>query len=217
MLARPGFDVTRHAVSSLQNGEFGWVQSVTFIFSGILSILCAWGVRRYLHGSRGGTWGPLLVGTFGIGMILAGFCAPDPAFGFPAGTPDGAPEAMSMSGGLHSLGFFGAFMALIAGCFVLSRHFGRATPRWRRSCLVVGTTTPLLIVLCSWHCSVSRDIGHLLLLGRDDLIHVALERRLAAQDGSSTGFRSAAVSPASCMQPRAITTSHLLSVIRADS
>jgi branched-subunit amino acid transport protein len=54
---------------------------------------------------------------------------------------------MSTSGSLHSLGFFVAFLALIAGCFVLSRHFGQALPSWRNTCLIAGVATPLLIVL----------------------------------------------------------------------
>lgn len=31
MFARPGFGIARHAVSSLQNGEFGWVQAANFL------------------------------------------------------------------------------------------------------------------------------------------------------------------------------------------
>lgn len=147
ILVRPGFDITQHAVSSLQNGEFGWVQSASFMAAGLLSILCAWGMRHLLRGSRGGTWGPLLVGIFGIGMVLAGLFPPDPAFGFPAGAPEGPPESMSTGGGLHSAGFFVAFIALIAGCFVLARHFGRTSPAWRNGCLAVGIVTLLLIVL----------------------------------------------------------------------
>lgn len=147
MIARSGFDITRHAVSSLQNGGFGWAQSANFVVCGVLSLMCAWGLRRLLRGSRGGTWGPLLVGVFGIGMIIAGIFPPDPAFGFPDGAPEGAPDVLSVSGGLHGLGFFSAFLALIAGCFVLSRHFGKALPGWRNICLIAGATTPLLLIL----------------------------------------------------------------------
>lgn len=147
MMTRPGFDISRHAVSSLQNGDLGWVQSANFMFCGLLAILCAWGFRRLLGGSRGGTWGPLLIGVFGAGMILAGIFPPDPAFGFPDGAPHGAPEVMSVAGGLHSLGFFAAFLALIVGFLVLSRHFGKAMPGWRNVCFIVSITTPLLIIL----------------------------------------------------------------------
>ncbi|WP_166354356.1 DUF998 domain-containing protein [Phytoactinopolyspora limicola] len=147
MIARPGFDITQHAVSSLQNGDFGWVQSANFILCGLLAVLCALGLRRRLAGSRGGTWGPSLVGVFGIGMIIAGLFPPDPAFGFPEGAPEGAPDAMSTTGGLHSLGFFAAFLTLIAACFVLARHFDKTLHTWRNICLIAGVVTPLLIIL----------------------------------------------------------------------
>lgn len=145
MLTRPGFDIAQHAVSSLQNGDHGWVQSASFILCGLLAAMCAWGFRQVLRGSRCGVWGPLLVGGFGIGMIIAGLFPPDPAFGFPEGAPEGAPEAMSARGGMHSLGFFVAFMALIAACFVLARHFGSAMLAWRNASILVGLGTPLLI------------------------------------------------------------------------
>lgn len=147
MIARPGFDLARHTVSSLQNGEFGWVQSANFLSCGLLALLCAAGVRQLLRGARGGTWGPLLIGIFGAGMIIAGAFPPDPAFGFPEGAPAGAPEAISTQGALHGLGFFSAFPAVIAGAFVLSRHFGTALPGWRNSSLAAGVTTPLLLIL----------------------------------------------------------------------
>lgn len=149
VLTRSGFDITQHAVSSLQNGALGWVQSTNFVVCGLLSLLCARGIRQHLCGARGGTWAPMLVGAFGVGMILAGIFPPDPAFGFPAGAPEGAPEVMSTSGILHSLGFFGAFLSLIAACFVMARHFGCAMSRWRSFCLVSGVGTPALIVLGS--------------------------------------------------------------------
>lgn len=146
MITRPGFDIARHAVSSLQNGDLGWVQSMNFAVCGLLALLSALGFRRRLRGSRGGAWAPVLVGAFGIGMVTAGLFPPDAAFGFPAGTPEGAPAGMSVTGGLHSLGFFVAFIALIACCFVLARHFGRAIPGWRNLSLIAGAATPLLII-----------------------------------------------------------------------
>lgn len=146
MVTRPGFDITRHAASMLQNGDLGWVQSANFIVCGLLAMLCAWGLRRLLNGSRGGTWGPLLVGLFGVGTIVAGIFPPDPAFGFPEGAPEGMPETMSVAGGLHGLGF-GAFLALFVGFIVLSRHFGQAMPGWRNACIIVAVATPLLMLL----------------------------------------------------------------------
>jgi hypothetical protein len=85
ILTRKGFDIRRHALSLLSNGELGWIQITNFIISGLLVIACAVGIRKTLHSGRGGTWGPLLMGGYGVGLIAAGIFVPDPALGFPPG------------------------------------------------------------------------------------------------------------------------------------
>lgn len=87
ILARDGFDVRRHAISHLGNGEFGWVQIANFLLSGALVLVGAVGVRRLLRAGRGGTWGPILLGGYGLGLIGAGVFVADPAPGFPPARP----------------------------------------------------------------------------------------------------------------------------------
>lgn len=58
IFARPGFDISRHAVSVLSLGERGWVMTAAFIVSGILTLLCALGMRQALAGAAGETWVP---------------------------------------------------------------------------------------------------------------------------------------------------------------
>src|SRR5690242_3792750 len=70
-LTRPGFDITRHALSLLSNGDLGWIQVSNFLISGLLVITGAFGMRRALEGS-GITWGPLLVGVYGLSLLGAG-------------------------------------------------------------------------------------------------------------------------------------------------
>lgn len=122
ILTRDGFDMRRHAVSLLSNGDMGWVQISSFMLSGVLVIAGALGARRLLHGRRGGTWGPILLAIYGVGLIGAGLFVADPAQGFPPGTPLEATE-MSRNGLLHFI--FGGigFYALIAACFVFARRF----------------------------------------------------------------------------------------------
>src|SRR5712692_8815139 len=84
---RPGFDLTRHPLSLLSTGDLGWIQITNFIVSGVLVVAGSVGMRRALRTGRASTWGPLLVGLFGVGLIGAGIFAPDPAAGFPPGTP----------------------------------------------------------------------------------------------------------------------------------
>lgn len=126
---REGFDITRHPLSALSNGSLGWLQIANFLIAGALLAIGATGLRRALHGTPGSTWAPRLVRIGGIGMIAAGLFVMDPADGFPAGTPYGEPAALTW----HSYAHFAAgsitFTSLIAACYVLGRHFGRAGNR----------------------------------------------------------------------------------------
>ncbi|TME12052.1 MAG: DUF998 domain-containing protein, partial [Chloroflexi bacterium] len=79
------------------------------------------GMRRVLHPGRGGTWGPLLVGVYGLGLISAGIFVPDPMNGFPPGAA--TPSAISGHAILHFVSGAIGFLGLIAGCFVFARRF----------------------------------------------------------------------------------------------
>jgi Protein of unknown function (DUF998) len=66
---REGFDLRRHPLSLLSLGELGWIQIANFVVTGLLCVACAVGMGRVLGPGRGGTWGPLLVGAFGVGLV----------------------------------------------------------------------------------------------------------------------------------------------------
>src|SRR6185436_5158065 len=82
-LTRPGFDITRHSLSLLSNGDLGWIQIGNFLVTGLLIIAGAFGMRRAMRTGRGRTWGPLLLSVYGLGMFGAAFFVADPAAGFP--------------------------------------------------------------------------------------------------------------------------------------
>jgi hypothetical protein len=67
-LTRDGFDPSRHPLSLLSLGELGWIQIANFVVTGLLYVACAVGMWRVLHPGRSGTWGPVLVGGFGVGL-----------------------------------------------------------------------------------------------------------------------------------------------------
>jgi hypothetical protein len=101
---RRGFDLGRHPISLLPLGDLGWIQIANFVISGLLAVGFAVAIRRVLHPGRAGTWGPVLVGAFGAGLITAGILVADPSLGFrralptrspptPAGTPRGTGSA----------------------------------------------------------------------------------------------------------------------------
>jgi Protein of unknown function (DUF998) len=124
---REGFDLTRHPLSALSNGSLGWLQITNFVVAGVLTVAGAAGLRRALHGTRGGTWAPRLVRVYGIGMIAAGAFVMDAVDGFPAGTP--ASQTLTWHSYGHVAAGSVAFTALIAACYVLAGHFGRAGDR----------------------------------------------------------------------------------------
>ncbi|MFI5864137.1 DUF998 domain-containing protein [Streptomyces sp. NPDC051546] len=126
---RQGFDITRHPLSALSNGSLGWLQISNFLLAGALLALGTGGLRRALRGTPGGTWAPRLVRIAGIGMIAAGAFVMDPLDGFPLGAPSAETATLTW----HSYAHFAAgsvtFTSLIAACYVLGRHFGRAGNR----------------------------------------------------------------------------------------
>jgi|SRR5438309_1045077 len=121
-LTRPGFDPTRDDLSLLSNGDFGWVHIGLFVTTGLLTVAGAVGMRRALAGERAGTWGPLLLGLYGVGLIGAGIFIADPARGFPPGTPADA-HAVSWHGLMHLVSGAIGFIGLIAACMVFARRF----------------------------------------------------------------------------------------------
>jgi hypothetical protein len=122
ILTRPGYDLGRHPISLLSLGDFGWIQIANFVGSGVLTIGFAVGVRRVLHGGPGGTWGPLLIGVYGAGLIVAGVFVPDPAWGFPPGSAAGVSSQPSWHLTLHGVGFVSAFSAISLACLVFARR-----------------------------------------------------------------------------------------------
>jgi hypothetical protein len=119
---RSGFDLDRHPISLLSLGSLGWVQIANFVISGVLYVVGAVGLRLSLQDGRGRTWGPLLVGLTGSGLIIAGVFTADPGAGFPPGAPAGAPT-MSWHGLLHEIGFMLSFIGAIATCGVFARRY----------------------------------------------------------------------------------------------
>src|SRR5438270_8083592 len=114
--------MTRHDLSLMANGDWGWVHIALLIGTGLLTIGAAIGLRRTLRGSSGGTWGPLLIGLYGLGLVGAGIFSADPAFGFPPGTPADY-HAVSWHGLLHLASGSIGFLGLIAACMVFARRF----------------------------------------------------------------------------------------------
>lgn len=147
---RAGFDIRRVPLSLLSLGDLGWIQIATFITTGVLALACAVGIRRVLTGSRGGTWGPLLIATYGLGLILAGIFHPDPGYSFPpnAGAPAGMLPTTSGHALVHEVGFVLVVLSLIASCFVFFRTFRSLGQRgWATYSAATGVIAPVLLAV----------------------------------------------------------------------
>src|SRR5262249_11402276 len=138
-LTRDGFDLTRHTWSLLSTGDLGWLQIANFLVTGGLIMAAAVGVRQALRGQRGGTWGAILIGIFGLGMFAAGLVTADPMDGFPRAPRAGPPAATSWHGLLHLVSASLGFLAMIAACFVFARRFAGMDQRgWAAASIATG-------------------------------------------------------------------------------
>jgi hypothetical protein len=144
-IVRDGFDPGRHPISLLSLGDSGWIQIANFVVTGALVVACAVGIRRALRDGRGRTWGPILVGGLGVGLIIAGVFVTDPGAGFPAGAPEGEPEQVSWHGILHGIGAVLGVNGMVVGCLVFARRYAAAGQRrWVAGCIATAVTVLVL-------------------------------------------------------------------------
>lgn len=121
-LAREGFDLSRHSLSLLANGPWGWVQTVNFLLAGLMVLAAAVGIARALRPTRTAA---VLVAIYGVSLILAGVFAADPMDGFPLGTPQGTPDDTSVAGVVHLAAGGIGFVALAAAFVAVGGSFAR--------------------------------------------------------------------------------------------
>ncbi len=145
VITRDGFDLTRHPLSLLSVGQLGWIQIGNFVLAGSLAIAFAMGLRRVIRDGRGSTWGPLLIGIYGLGLIAGGIFVPDPALGFPPGTPDGIPAVWSWHSTAHAFAPPIAFTALVIACVVFARRFAQDGERAWATYTVMTAVVALLL------------------------------------------------------------------------
>lgn len=162
---RRDYSALHQPVSLLSVGVGGWVQVANFVITGLLMLACGVGLRRALRQGRGATWGPLLIGVYGFGLIGAGVFSADPSYGYPPGTALGRAASFSVHGILHEFSSVIVFGALIAACFVFARRFAQAGRRgWAAYSFVTGLAVPALLVAAfmAWSSGTPVNFGGLL-------------------------------------------------------
>lgn len=138
-IARPGFDLTRHDVSLLANGGFGWVQVANFVATGLMVVACSVGLSRALPSGPAAKAAPRLLAGFGVGLVAAGIFTADPMNGFPPGTPAGMPATVSVHGLLHIAAAGVGFLCFVGACLLMARRFKvHGASRWAAFSAVTG-------------------------------------------------------------------------------
>ena len=145
---RPDYSAWHNFVSDLSESSPGWMQIANFLFCGALVFCFAIGLRQVIRSGRGATWGPLLLGAFGLSLIVAGVFVTDPSLGYyPLGSPAGA---QTLHGTIHGTAAPVVFGLLTAATFVFARRFGR-DPAWRGwgvYSLVTGIVCAATFIAC---------------------------------------------------------------------
>ncbi len=144
----PAFNPRLDILSLLSLGDWGWVQIANFALAGVLNLLYAVGLWRRLHPGRAGTWGPILIGAYGLGLLLVSIFRTDPANGFPPGVP--AATHPSWHGALHALGGLFVFVMLSAALAVFVRLFLAWKERWWAFYCLASAVLMLLIFFTSF-------------------------------------------------------------------
>lgn len=148
-VTRADYNPLRYPVSSLSIGDLGWIQAANFLMVGLLLFAFALGLRRILRNSRGGTWGPLLIGLASIGLFGAGIFTTDPIFGYPSSAPLVLAQ-YTTHGHLHDTFSLLLFAGLPAVCFVFCRRFATLGERgWAVYSLLAGLAMLATFVLAA--------------------------------------------------------------------
>jgi uncharacterized protein DUF998 len=134
---RPGYSAWHNYGSSLSLSEQGWMQIANFIVG------FAIGLRQVFRTSWGSVWGPILLGVFGLALIVAGIFVTDPSLGYPPGTHSSGPQ--TLHGTIHGLNGILTFSSLAIAIFVLARRFA-GDPNWKGWAVYSIVTGVLVIV-----------------------------------------------------------------------
>jgi hypothetical protein len=116
----PGFNPRLDPLSLLSLGPWGFIQITNFILAGVLNIAYAAGLWRTLHGGPSGTFAPILIAIYGLGLITVGIFTDDPAYGFPPGS---VATHTSWHGLIHDVGGLFVFVSVAAALAVFVRVF----------------------------------------------------------------------------------------------
>lgn len=136
----PGFDLSRHALSLLLLGGFGWIQAVNLCLSGLMVLAASVGFWRLMP-RRANVWAGIFLGLYGVSLFAAAIFPPDPMGGFPVGGTDAT--TASVSGLLHLVAGAIGFVSLAVAAVIIGAWFrrvgrrGAAVTSWIAAAVIV--------------------------------------------------------------------------------
>jgi Protein of unknown function (DUF998) len=120
--SRDGYDVRRHAVSSLAEGRRGRIQRTNFVVTGAMYLATAPGLARQPKRVVGSGASPALLAAAGLGLLGSGVFVGDAIAAFPEGPANGARQP-SREGALHDLCAIPIFVGIPAAAAMSGRGF----------------------------------------------------------------------------------------------
>jgi hypothetical protein len=130
-------------ISELAIGQYGFVQTLAFVISGLGVLALAYGIHRLTAGTRGSLLGSVFIAIYGLGALVVAI--------FPTDRIDSKADVWTQSttGWIHGITAFVAYLSVITGMLVLTWTFARDL-RWRSlvvgSALLAGAALALLFV-----------------------------------------------------------------------
>ena len=130
-------------ISELAIGQYGFVQTLAFVISGLGVLALAYAIHRLTAGIRGSLLGSVFIAIYGLGALVVAI--------FPTDRIDTKADVWSQSttGWIHSITAFVAYLSVITGMLILTWTFARDA-RWRSlvvgSALLAGAALALLFV-----------------------------------------------------------------------
>lgn len=137
------FDLIGDHISELVLGRFGLVQALALLLVGFATLGLGYVLMRLTSGTRGATFGSLLISLYGAAGVVSALFPTDEVRGSVAF------DSMSMTGLIHSMAALVGFVAVVAGMLILTWRF-RELVAWRPiltlSVLHAGGALALLFV-----------------------------------------------------------------------
>lgn len=146
-LSSPEYDWARDSISSLALTPMGWLQTIGFLFSGLLVEVFVVGLFLSIRRRWGFGFSIGVLVCFGFGLLLIGAFQTDPS---------GAPD--TIEGTIHSITAIVVFSIFPAACLLISPSL-RSDPYWKGFFPYTIVTSVLALVLLIMHLWLPEELS----------------------------------------------------------